>query len=163
MVWDDKGIGNIVGNNILKKKNYGGKCIDYRIWRKKLKKYANTLQKIRDLDDEVEKNAGNSAKSHLDSFFGHVWHSLIWEAPTRGKRLKKAPIGRIPRGGAKSWPWTNRAGDSCEAFWNRDANIMPKWFKKIANYIFKFFSPCYDSKKTCGVGGHPTRSEVNIK
>ena len=32
----------------------------------------------------------------------------------RGGKDKKAPIGRIPRGG-KSWPWTARAADGCEA------------------------------------------------
>ena len=28
-------------------------------------------------------------------------------------------------------------------------------------YVWKLFSPCHGPKKTCGVGGHPTRSGVN--
>ena len=34
-------------------------------------------------------------------------------------------------------------------------------FKKNNSYVCKLLSPCHGPKKTCGVGGHPTRSGVN--
>ena len=37
---------------------------------KHCKKHANTLQKTRDLEDFVEKNADNGAKCRLDTFLG---------------------------------------------------------------------------------------------
>ena len=33
---------------------------------------------------------------------------------------------------------------------------------KKNSYVCKLLSPCHGPKKTCGVGGHPTRSGVNI-
>ena len=33
--------------------------------------------------------------------------------------------------------------------------------KKNNSYVCKLLSPCHGPKKTCGVGGHPTRSGVN--
>ena len=36
---------------------------------------------------------------------GESENSVAWEASTGGK-VKEAPIGRIPGGGGKSWPWT---------------------------------------------------------
>ena len=38
---------------------------------------------------------------------------------------------------------------------------MHKCLKKNNSYVCKLLSPCHGPKKTCGVGGHPTRSGVN--
>ena len=34
--------------------------------------------------------------------------------------------------------------------------------KKNNSYVCRLLSPCHRPKKTCGVGGHPTRSGLNI-
>ena len=75
-----------------------------------------------------------------------------------------------PKKSGESWPWTARAADGCEAFWNRDANNMHKrlnnnYVCKLTNPVLMFnttLSPCHGPKKPCGVGGHPTRSGVNM-
>ena len=84
-----------------------------------MQKHANTLQKTRDLEDFVEKNADNGAKCRLDSFSGRRRRGYLkfpsLGGPHAGEKIKKHPLGGS-QGRGKSWPWTARAADGCEAF-----------------------------------------------
>ena len=62
-VWGDKGIGNIVKNDVLER-FYGDKCVNYRALKE------NIFQKTRDLENFFGKNADNGAKCRLDTFYG---------------------------------------------------------------------------------------------
>ena len=92
-VWGDKGIGNIVKKDVLER-FYGDKCVNYRALKEN---HANTVQKTRDLEDFVEKNADNGAKCRLDSFSGHRRAGYLkfpsLGGPHAGEKIKKHPLG----------------------------------------------------------------------
>ena len=62
-----------------------------------MQKHANTLQKTRDLEDFVEKNADNGAKCRLDSFSGRRRRGYLkfpsLGGPHAGEKIKKHPLG----------------------------------------------------------------------
>ena len=60
-----------------------------------MQKHANTLQKTRDLEDFVEKNADNGAKCRLDSFSGRRRRRGFLTFPSLGgpQKRKKHPLG----------------------------------------------------------------------
>ena len=100
------------------------------------------------------------------SFGQFFWASSSWlfEIPQLGRppgggKDKKAPIGRIPRGRGKSWPWTGLR--MAAKLFDIEMQITCTNVQKTNSYVCKLLSPCHGQKKTCGVGGHPTRSGVN--
>ena len=164
-VWGDKGIGSTVKKGYFGR-FYGDKCVNYRVWRKTLQKHADTLQKTRDLDDFVERNADNGAKCRLDSFSGRRRRGYL-KFPSLGgphgrENIKKHPLGGSQGGGNRSpgRPGLRMAANLFEIEMQNDANNMHKCWK-TNSYVCKLLSPCHGPKKTCGVGGHPTRSGVN--
>ena len=68
-----------------------------------MQKHANTLQKTRDLEDFVEKNADNGAKCRLDSFSGRRRRGYLkfpsLGGPHAGEKIKKHPLGGSRGGG----------------------------------------------------------------
>ena len=87
-------------------------------------------------EDFVEKNADKGAKCRLDSFRrrGYLkFHSL--GGLHAGEKIKKHPLG----------------GSQGEG--NRGPGPVLMFNTTL--------SPCHGPKKTCGVGGHPTRCGVN--
>ena len=67
-----------------------------------MQKHANTLQKTRDLEDFVEKNADNGAKCRLDSFSGRRRRGCL-KFPSlgspHGEENIKQPLGGSQGGG----------------------------------------------------------------
>ena len=65
------------------------------------------------------KNAANGAQCRLDSFSGRRRRGYLkfpsLGGPHAGEKIEKHSLGGS-QGGRKSWPWTARAADGCEAF-----------------------------------------------
>ena len=109
-----------------------------------------------------KKNADKGAKCRLDSFSGHrrrgylKFHSL--GGLHAGEKIKKHPLGGS-QGEGNRGPGLRMAAKLFEI--EMQITCMHKCLKKNNSYVCKVLSPCHGPKKTCGVGGHPTRSGVN--
>ena len=68
-VWGDKGIGNIVKNDVLER-FYGDKCVNYRVLKENIAKTCKHTSKNTGFGGFCGKNADNGAKCRLDSFSG---------------------------------------------------------------------------------------------
>ena len=79
-----------------------------------------------------------------------------------GEKMKKHPLGGSQGGGEEIVALDGPGcGCGCEAFFEIEMQItctnVPKKTVMSVNYL----APVTDQKRTCGVGGHPTRSGVN--
>ena len=117
-VWGNKGIGNIVENDVLER-FYGDKCVNYRVLKENIAKTCKHTSKNTGFGGFCGKNADNGAKCRLDSFSGRRRRGCLkfpsLGGPHAGEKIKKHPLGGS-QGRGKSWPWTARAADGCEAF-----------------------------------------------
>ena len=100
-VWGDKGIGNIVKNGVLER-FCGDTCVNYRVLTENIAKTCKHTSKNMGFGGFCGKNAENGAKCRLDSFSGRRRRGYL-KFPSlgghQGEKVKKAPIGRITRGG----------------------------------------------------------------
>ena len=114
-VWGDKGIANIVKDNDVLERFYGDNCVNYRVLQEKTCKHTSKNTGVAGF---CGKNADNGAKCRLDSFSGRRRRGYLkfpsLGGPHAGEKRKKHPLGGSQ--GGKSWPWTARAADGCEAF-----------------------------------------------
>ena len=101
-VWGDKGIGNIVKNDVLER-FYGDKCVNYRVLKENI---AKTLQKTRDLEEFVETNADNGAKCHRRRRRGYLTFPSLGGRPPK---IKKHPLG----GSQGGWEIVALHGPGC--------------------------------------------------
>ena len=127
-----------------------------------MQELASTLQKTRDLEEFVEKNADNGAKCRLDSSSGRRRRGCLkfpsLGGPHAGEKIKKHPLGG-PRGGNRG---PGRPGLRMAAkLFEIEMQITCTSVKKTTVMYVNYLAPVTDLKKTCGVGGHPTRSGVN--
>ena len=121
-------------------------------------KHTNTLQKTRDVEHFVEKNADNGAKCPLDSFSGRRRRGYLkfpsLGGPQAGGKIKKHQLGGNRGPGRPGLRMAAKLFDI-------EMQITCTNVQKNNSYVCKFLSPCHGQKNTCGVGGHPTRSGVN--
>ena len=106
--------------NYVLERFYGDKCVNYRVLKENIAKTCKHTSKNTGFSGFCKKkNADNGAKCLLDSFSGRCRLCYLkfpsLGGPHAGEKIKKHPLGGS-QGGGKSWPWTARAADGCEAF-----------------------------------------------
>ena len=155
-VWGDKGIGNIVKNYVLER-FYGDKCVNYRVLKETLQKHANTLQKTRDLEDFVEKNADNGAQCRLDSFSGRRRRGYL-KFPSLGGPHAEEKIEKHPLGGSQG-RGPGRPGLRMAAkLFEIEMQITCTNVKKTTVIYVNYLATVTDLRKTCGVGATPRKA-----
>ena len=107
----------------------------------------------------------NGAKCRLDSFSGRRRCGYLkfpsLGGPHGGEKIKKHPLGGSQGGGNRS-PGRPGLRMAAKLFEIEMQITCTHVLKKPTVMYVNYLAPVTDQKKTCGVGGHPTRSGVNI-
>ena len=111
------------------------------------------------------KNADNGAKYRLDSFSGRRRRGYLkfpsLGGPHAGEKRQKNTHWEDPKRGGNRGPGRPGLRMAAKLF-EIEMQITCTNVQKTKSYVCKLLSPCHGPKKTCGVGGHPTRSGVNM-
>ena len=142
---------------------HGDKCVNYRVLKENIAKTCKHTSKNTGFGGFWKKMQITVQNVVWTVFLGvvvvAVWNSLAWEAPTRGKK-EKSTHWDDPKGGGNRGPGRPGLRMAAKLF-EIEIQITCTNVKKTNSYVCKLLSPCHGPTKTCGVGGHPTRSGVN--
>ena len=115
-----------------------------------MQKHANTLQKTRDLEDFVEKNADNGAKCRLDSFSGRRRRGYLkfpsLGGPHAGEKRKKNTHWEDPKRGGNRGPGRPGLRMAAKLF-EIEMQITCTNVKKPAVVYVSYLAPVTDQKK----------------